>query len=290
MTTSPSFNFFWTVLLRDLIEYGSIIAPRGQETRELPQYTLAVETRRPVLTIPERQLNHRFMAAEAWWILEGRDDVASISAYNSRIAQFSDDGQRFFGAYGPEIAKQLPYVVQKLIDDPDTRQAGLTIWRQNPPATKDVPCTVSMFFQLRERNGVLELNNHVFMRSSDAWLGIPYDVFNFSMLTHYVAGFLNQRMAGMLRNAEKVTDFDPTSAQVAWVQPGRLFLTAASAHLYARDFEPALEIAKRLDAFRGFDPQPPVPTGLSRSPAELVTYLAALKDSKRLSELRWWEA
>lgn len=286
---NASFNFFWAVLLRDLFEYGQGVSPRDQGTRELPQYTLAIDTKRPVLTIPERQLNYRFMAAEAWWILEGRDDVASISVYNSRIAQFSDDGERFFGAYGPEIARQLPYVVQKLMDDPNSRQAGLTIWRANPPATKDVPCTVSIFFQLRRppAGGSPLLNAHVFMRSSDAWLGIPYDVFNFSMLTHYVAGFLNQRLAG-LAPVKPLATGDAAQIYEA-VTPGRLFLTAASAHLYDRDAEPALAIAKRLDEFRGADPQPVVPVGLSRSPQQLIDYLAQLKDAKKLSELRWWE-
>lgn len=282
------FNATWVQLLNDLLRFGHASAPRGQETYELPQYTLVVDTRRPVLTVPERQLNHRFMAAEAWWILEGRDDVASIVAYNSRIAQFSDNGETFFGAYGPEIAKQLPYVVQKLVDDPSSRQAGLTIWRQNPPATKDVPCTVALFFQLRPVDGVHELNCHAFMRSSDAWLGIPYDVFNFSMLTHYVAGFLNQRFAGMADSHE----LPPPPL----VTPGRLFLTAASSHLYARDAEAAQAIRKAYVGLGDvvhqdrFALQPATPIGLARSPQGLVDYLAQLKDAKKLSELRWWEA
>lgn len=284
MMTPLVFNRSWVQLLADLLLHGQGTAPRGQGTLELPQYTLVVDTRYPVLTIPERMLNYRFMAAEAWWILEGRDDVASIAAYNSKIAQFSDDGERFFGAYGPEIQKQLPYVVQKLMDDPDSRQAGLTIWRQNPPATKDVPCTVSIFFQLRHDEDQLKLNTHVFMRSSDAWLGVPYDVFNFSMLTHYVAGFLNQRLGGTHGdNAEIVT-------------PGQLFLTAASAHLYARDAEPAQAVLRpRQHAGSvllpgGWLQQPAVPSSLARRPRDLIDYLGRLKDAKRLSELRWWEA
>lgn len=280
------FNNVWAAALDRLLTDGVTVSPRGQDTYELPQATYTVDTRRPVLTIPERGLSYRFMAAEAWWILEGRDDVASIAPYSSKISQFSDDGERFFGAYGPKIAAQLPYVVQKLVEDEHSRQAGLTIWRENPPATRDVPCTVSIFFQLRrDRFGDLYLNCHVFMRSSDAWLGIPYDVFNFSMLTHYVAGFLNQRMAGLSKDDH--------------VTPGLLYLTAASAHLYARDAAAAKSIAEaaRVPRVPGepnpyslAQQQPSTPTRLHREPKYLVELLSQLKDAPRTSELRWWEA
>jgi thymidylate synthase len=98
--------------------------------------------------------------------LSGDDKVATISPYNGRIADFSDDGMKFFGAYGPKIIAQLPFILDKLRKDPMSRQAGLTIWRESRRSPKDVPCTVAMFFSVRDG----KLNNHVFMRSSDAWL------------------------------------------------------------------------------------------------------------------------
>ena len=194
---SPIYNYFphvWLQTLDDLVNHGHVVSPRGQETRELPQRTIVVDMNRPVLNIPERNLGYKFMAAEAYWILTGDYRVETIAPYSKAISQFSDDGVTFFGAYGPKITHQFQYVLNKLVEDPDTRQAGLTIWRENPPQTKDVPCTVAIFFSIRRG----ELNCHVFMRSSDAWLGVPYDVFNFSMLSHAVCGCLN---------ASKLKDF-----------------------------------------------------------------------------------
>jgi len=251
----------WLRLLKEVLREGREVAPRGKPTVELPQRTTIVDMMRPVILSPSRKLNYRFMAAEAYWILAGDDSVAGIAPYNSRIADFSDDGERFFGAYGPKIVDQLPYVLDKLREDPDTRQAGLTIWREKPPTTKDVPCTVAIFFSLRRGF----LHEHVFMRSSDCWLGVPYDVFNFSMLAHLVCARLNT--SGLK------------------VVPGKLYLTAASAHLY----EPNWADAKLCLG----DPSPAeilTPELLYQDEVALLELLKQLRDTSPGSKLRWWEA
>lgn len=207
-------NSAWMYTLQDIFTAGLPVAPRGQETLEMLQHTMRVDMRFPVVTAPARKLSEKFLGAEAYWILTGDDTVAGISPFNKNISQFSDNGETFFGAYGPKIKEQLDYVVSKLKEDPDTRQAGLNIWRENPPPTKDVPCTVSMFFNIRGGR----LNAHVFMRSSDIWLGVPYDVFNFSMVAHLICCRLNA-------NAERRMI----------ITPGILHLTAASRHLYLRN-------------------------------------------------------
>ena len=96
-------NFVWIDTISDLFLRGVDVSPRGMPTKELPQYTVVIDMRYPVLTIAERKLSHRFMAAEAFWILSGDDTVAGIIPWNKRIAEFSDDGQTFFGAYGPKV-------------------------------------------------------------------------------------------------------------------------------------------------------------------------------------------
>lgn len=250
----------WVKALHETLEYGIIVSPRGRVTKEVPHRTLTIDMRRPVLTIKERNLSYQFMAAEAYWILTGDDKVAGIAPYNKRIAEFSDDGTSFFGAYGPKILGQLNYVVSKLVEDPMSRQAGLTIWRENPPPTKDVPCTVAIFFSIRNK----KLNCHTFMRSSDLWLGIPYDVFNFSMLGHLVCALVNYRSS-------------------LKIEPGLLHITAASSHLYQENWKAASEI------FQSGLPQPATPKFLYDGSGSVVEYLDELRRSKPGSSLRWWE-
>jgi thymidylate synthase len=257
------FSQSWLEAINDILTNGEQAAPRGKLTKEIPQRTMVVNMRKPVLMVPDRSLSYRFMAAEAYWILSGDDSVAGIAPYNSRISEFSDDGERFFGAYGPKILGQLEYVVAKLKADHDTRQAGLTIWRENPPTTKDVPCTVAAFFSLRG----MTLNAHVFMRSSDVWLGVPYDVFNFSMLAHLICGHLNDERA-----ADDV------------YSPGKLYLTAASSHLYETNWDDA----KLCLSSQVLD-QAETPKVLWNDHKGLMAWLKELRDTKPGHELRWWE-
>lgn len=257
------FSRTWLEAINDILTNGDPVAPRGKMTREIPQRTIVVNMRKPVLRIPDRSLSYKFMAAEAFWILTGDDKVETIAPYNSRIKDFSDDGERFFGAYGPKIVAQLPYIIEKLQADEDSRQAGLTIWRECPPQTKDVPCTVAIFFNIRGG----KLNAHVFMRSSDVWLGVPYDVFNFSMLSHLVCGLLNEHRL--------------TADAVA---PGKLFLTAASSHLYETNWDDA----KLCLASQVLD-QIETPKLLWNDPTYLMQELKTIRDSRPGDVCRWWE-
>jgi len=261
-------DFVWLSTVNEVLYQGLLTKPRGQLTREVPHRTTIVDMRYPVLTIPERKLSYRFMAAEAYWILSGDDRVETIAPYNKNISQFSDDGKTFYGAYGPKIRDQLRYVVEKLKADPDTRQAGLTIWRENPIETKDVPCTIAIWFQRRHN----KLITHVFMRSSDVWLGLPYDTFNFSMLSHLVCGHMNQE----LKLAE----------EGSLITPGALYLTAASCHLYQRDW---LGAKRCLEATALKQTCEPTPDTWFMDPRMLMQDLAELRLTKRGDAARWWE-
>jgi thymidylate synthase len=210
------------------------------------------------------------MAGEAYWILSGSDKVKDIAPFNKHISQFSDDGSAFAGAYGPMVVKQLDYVVDRLTMDDATRQAVLTIWKPNPPKSKDIPCTVAMNFQLRD--GVL--HNHVFMRSSDVWLGLPYDIFNFSTIAYKVAARLNELMVPNLR-----------------CRPGTLFLTLCSSHMYLDNKGLATNLVSRIgaDPLRDCDRRTQPDSLLWENPLFLMSYLGMLRHSKRGDAARWWE-
>ena len=284
---SSDISLAWLSALDAVLASGRLVSPRGQLTKELAQFTLEVDMRRPVLLVPERKLSYQFMAAEAYWILTADETVAGIAPWNPRIADFSDDGKVFYGAYGPRIHEQLNYVLNKLLEDPDTRQAGLTIWRPNPPPTRDPPCTITIFFGLR--GGLL--NTHVFMRSNDQWLGLPYDVFNFSMLAHLVCARYNTTRAMALRAAAEAKAalerqaYRPFSFRP--LAPGTLYLTAASSHLYEQHWELAKSIV--ASEFHPVPMQPTTPIALFHDEQTLLETLRDLRNTKRYDTRRWWE-
>jgi thymidylate synthase len=259
-------NQVWLNHADMILACGDRVRPRGKLTLEIPHKTIDVDMRSPVMTLPDRKLNYKFMAAEAFWILTGDDRVETIAPYNKNISQFSDNGKTFFGAYGPKIADQINYVVTKLVADRNSRQAVINIWRENPSDTRDYPCTLNMTFTIRDG----ELHNHVFMRSSDAYLGIPYDVFTFSMVAHLVCGFINQRISG-----------EPIS-------PGTLYLTAASAHIYEENFQDCRDLIEKYINVRNLVLKK-TPDSWFRSPDTLINELKALREEGPGSPLRWWE-
>lgn len=204
----------WRQRLRRLLEHGQRIESAGVPALELPvPEPYVVSLREPLALSPARRPSFRFAAAEALWILSGDDRAASIGRYTSALQPFSDDGEHLFGAYGPPIRDQLPYVVRQLVDDPESRRAWLTIWRQNPPeTTRDTPCTLALGWTVRGH----QLSCTAYMRSSDAFTGLLYDPLVFAVVTAWVRHEL-ETVHGRSYDL------------------GELYLIAASSHLYERD-------------------------------------------------------
>ena len=205
-------NLVWQRKVEECLVHPDYVSkPRGMEVREVlsGHYEVPMPA---YLDLTARKVNVPFMFAEAAWIISGSNRLADIEPYMSVYKNFSDDGVFLRGAYGPKVVDQLGYVVDAIEKDNDTRQAVINIWRERPGVSKDIPCTVSMQFLLRE--GVL--NMVVTMRSQDIVLGFTYDVFTFSMVAKAVQLLLKER---------------GVEAEL-----GTLFLNAGSMHIYERHY------------------------------------------------------
>lgn len=215
-----SANEVWLDNIRSIEQFGADVSPRKMPSKEIISYCSNVSMSYPVVSIVARKLSFQFMAAEALWILEGDNRVAPLSGYAPSIVNYSDDGNVFYGAYGPQLQPQLNYVIEKLLEDVDTRQAVATIWIRNPDKSKDIPCTISVQWIIR--NGKLFCVDT--MRSSDLWLGWPYDIFNFTILTTLI---------GLELKARGLT-----------LELGSISLQAGSQHLYLRNLDAAMKCTR----------------------------------------------
>jgi thymidylate synthase len=201
----------WFNLLHTVYKTGKIVRPRGLECREILGRQSTIDMQSPLLTLTKRNLFTRFAFREASWIIQGRNDLEYVKAVAPNYGNYSDDGFFLRGAYGPRVVDQLPYVMDALRKDMETRQAVIEIWRPSPAPSKDIPCTLSLQWLVRDSL----LNCFVTMRSSDTWLGWPYDVFSFSCVSAYLLLLLrakDQRFLG--------------------IELGTLTLTAGSQHVY----------------------------------------------------------
>ena len=197
-------------------------SPRGMSTREIIGHTSMVDMGSPIVDLPERRLSYKFMGAEALWILSGSREIHFHRQISDKLARYSDDSWSLSGAYGPQFLSQYRYVVDCLSNDMDTRQAVITLWSPNPRPSKDIPCTVAMQFLIRDQ--WLHLN--VSMRSSDAWMGWPYDVFSFTMMATFIGLHYHRRT--------KMP-----------IDLGALRIFAGSQHLYSTNYAEADALLKQ---------------------------------------------
>lgn len=246
-------TFVWHNLLQKILIKGEVVSPRGMNTLEIINNTSIVDMRFPVVTDPLRKLGYSFMPGEAWWIMSGRNTVSDISPYSKAISTFSDNGVYFNGAYGPKIIDQLSYICDALISEDTTRQAVLSIWRENPRDSKDIPCTITLQWFIRNQK-IHCIDN---MRSSDAWLGWPYDIFNMTMLT------------GMILLL--IREINPRMDSIGL---GNIYLNAGSQHLYFSNMDKAKHCVEQGDTMKieRFDPYS------FRNYQHLITHLKLVSD------------
>jgi thymidylate synthase len=149
---------------------------------------------------PIRNANPVFHLMEALAILAGHNDVAWLSQFNSKMVEYSDDGDTFNAFYGTRIKEtwgdQLAGVISVLTDDPKSRQAVVNIWNPEDLTkdTLDKACNLSMVFSISPITGSLDMM--VFNRSNDAIWGTVSGAneVQFPMIMLYVANALHAEL------------------------------------------------------------------------------------------------
>lgn len=169
-----------------------------------------------VLFYPERDANPFFHFMEGLWMLGGRNDVSWISQFSSNIAQFSDDGKTFHGAYGHRWRNhfvvegsvthidgisgsniiytpfdQLRTVAEMLKQNPQERRCVVAMWDAESDLGrlgKDIPCNLLALFSISQTG---DLNMTVYNRSNDMiWGTYGANAVHFSMLQEVMAAWV----------------------------------------------------------------------------------------------------
>lgn len=186
-----------------------------------PLVTEWTNPRKRVLFSVIRDANPFFHLMEALWMLAGRDDVAFVSKFNSRIAEFSDDGVKFHGPYGHRWRHafhmdQLEVCVQMLRHNPSDRRVVMAMWHPLHDLNhqgKDIPCNTHIYFSTVR--GVLDMT--VCNRSNDMIWGL------------YGA------------NAVHMSIMMELVARATGLELGTMYTLSNNAHFYPNNFKYSLE-------------------------------------------------
>jgi thymidylate synthase len=169
-------------LVQHVLKHGKETAPRGMKTREIEDAVIRIDNVFNTLPVGvNRGTVPGIGAVEACQLLSGTSFPDLVIAVGPQFANYTEDNGIFHGAYGPRTHGQYDVLIERLKNDPDSRQAVATIW--NPQydlqhSKRDYPCTILHQFRIRDN----KLNMSVYMRSNDVWLGAAYDFFQFTRL------------------------------------------------------------------------------------------------------------
>jgi len=128
---------------------------------------------------------------ELLWYLSKKNDLDFITHYIPLYKMESEDNKTVYGGYGSRLFNfrgkfnQIKNVIRLLKERPTTRRAVIQLFDAKDIASKrkEIPCTCSMQFLIRD--GKLHMITH--MRSNDAYLGLPHDIFTFTMIQEIIA-------------------------------------------------------------------------------------------------------
>lgn len=233
---------------------GFAISPTKGPAHEVTGASLRLTAPRARLSRTEARATLFSCLGELLWYLSANNDLKFIEHYIGTYGKYSDDMKTIFGAYGPRIfgegdKAQIQKVISLLRDKPDTRQAVVQVFDRGDllEPHKDIPCACTLQFMMRENR----LQLLTTMRSNDAWLGLPHDIFCFTMIQELVARSLG-------------------------VELGDYKHFAGSLHLYTADIEKAARFQE--EGIQRKVPMPMMPKG---DPWPAVKALLAFEQTAR---------
>jgi len=204
----------------------------GTGTRSVFGYQMRFDLSQGFPLVTTKKLHLRSIIHELLWFLKGETNIRYLKEHGVRIwDEWADENGDLGPVYGSQWRSwpdgkgghidQIASVVQSIRTKPDSRRHIVSAW--NPAEVDEMalpPCHCLFQFYVAEG----KLSCQLYQRSGDVFLGVPFNIASYALLTHMVA-----QVTGL-----KVGDFVHTFGDV---------------HLYANHFEQAREQLTR-------DPKP----------------------------------
>jgi thymidylate synthase len=198
--------------------------------------------------VTTKKIHLRAVIYELLWFLRGDTNVAWLREHEVSIwDEWADErGElgpvyghqwRAWGAADGHAIDQIARAVELLKRDPDSRRNLVSAWNVGELAQMALaPC--HLLFQLYVAAGRLSLQ--VYQRSCDFFLGVPFNIASYALLTHMLA-------------------------QQCGLAPGELVWSGGDCHLYLNHLEQAdLQLAR--------SPYPPPRLSIGRRPDSIFDY------------------
>ena len=212
-------------LLRHVLEHGSEKADRtGTGTRSVFGWQLRFDLNAGFPLVTTKKLHLRSIVHELLWFLKGETNIAYLKDNKIGIWDewadehgelgpvFGKQWRRWTTADGGEI-DQIRWVIDEIKRNPDSRRLIVSAWNVADLSQMALmPCHT--MFQFYVADG--KLSCQLYQRSGDIFLGVPFNIASYALLTHMVA-------------------------QVCGLGVGDFVHTLGDAHLYSNHYDQARE-------------------------------------------------
>jgi thymidylate synthase len=191
--TEATLDDLMRTVFEEILNNGDEIKPTKGAAREIN--CVLLELTNPLARLSRTETRGRPFSClgELCWYLAKTNELGFISYYIPAYRRFAD-GEEIFGGYGPRLfdwdgLDQIGNVLDLLRNNPFSRKAVIQLFDAEDIVQehKDVPCTCTLQLMIRRGHLLMFVN----MRSNDAYLGLPHDVFCFTMLQEVMARTLN---------------------------------------------------------------------------------------------------
>lgn len=210
-------------LLQDILDNGADKEDRtGTGTRSVfgRQLRFDLSDRFPLLTT--KKVHLRSIIHELLWFIRGETNTRYLTENKVTIwDEWADENGNLGPVYGKQwrswpasdgsVVDQLSEVIERIKSDPDSRRLIVSAWNVGQLAEMALP-PCHLLFQFYVADGGLSCQ--LYQRSADVFLGVPFNIASYALLTQMVA-------------------------QVTGLQPREFIHTFGDAHLYRNHFDQA---------------------------------------------------
>lgn len=216
-------------LLRHIMDNGTQKGDRtGTGTRSVFGYQMRFNLEEGFPLLTTKKLHLKSIIHELLWFLKGDTNVRYLQENGVRIwNEWADeDGElghiygyqwRSWPTYDGGFIDQISEAVRTIKENPDSRRIIVSAWNvADLPNMNLPPCHA--FFQFYVADGRLSLQ--LYQRSADTFLGVPFNIASYALLTMMMA-------------------------QVCGLRPGDFIHTLGDTHIYNNHFEQVAEQLSR---------------------------------------------
>jgi thymidylate synthase len=183
-------------LLRHVLEHGTVKTDRtGTGTRSVFGAQLRFDLRAGFPLVTTKKLYTRAIVHELLWFLKGETNIAYLRENKVSIwDEWADANGELGPVYGKQwrswettdgrVVDQISQVVDDIRRTPDSRRLIVSAWNVGDvPRMALAPCHTMFQFYVAEGR----LSCQLYQRSADMFLGVPFNIASYALLTHMIA-------------------------------------------------------------------------------------------------------